>query len=134
MNIEENETYERTCKYLDGISDTIAKYGFKTKNVNDFYHEEYYLTVIVTIAKYNDGKWWIHVSYAHLDKIPRYEIGILVKKVFIGDDRRSISVLPSIDEHINLHSNCLHMFSILDSNEDCLPDFRIKLSDRTYTI
>lgn len=69
------------------------------------------------------GKKWIHVSLSRPDCLPTYNELALVKYDLIGPKRKAIMVLPSIDQHVNVHPYCLHLFAALGA-DDGLPDFR----------
>lgn len=81
------------------------------------------LAVLCTARVELDGQRWIHVSCARPDKIPTWNDMALVKRVFIGEERKAVQVMPPIAEHVNFHPRCLHLFSCLD--RDPLPDFRV---------
>ena len=70
----------------------------------------------------HDGKEWLHTSMSRPDRIPSYQDITAVKDQFIGSARKAIIVLPSREEHVNIHPFCLHLYSCLQ--EDGLPDFR----------
>ena len=65
---------------------------------------------------------WLHVSYSRPTRVPSYDDLVLVKRCFIGAERKAISVHPPESEHVNLHPYCLHLWHALDG--DGLPDFR----------
>ncbi len=79
------------------------------------------MTVIASVSPEADGKTWLHVSCAHLDRMPSYEDLAWMKRVFVGPNRAAVMVLPEASKHINIHSNCLHLFSCLNGHP--LPDF-----------
>ena len=80
--------------------------------------------VIASYKRYSDGKLWLHVSLSRPNRVPSYDDLVYVKRHWIGDDRKAIMVLPSKDEHVNLHPYVLHLFTCIDG--DPLPDFRTK--------
>jgi len=79
------------------------------------------LLVIVSISKENDGLYWVHVSFSRKSRMPSYFDITLVKKLFIGEDKKAIMVFPSKKEHVNFHEYCLHLFHCIE--KDVLPDF-----------
>ncbi len=79
------------------------------------------LIVIASIAKEQDGKYWMHLSMSHKRRVPTYEELVYLKRHWAGDERKCIMVLPEKSKHINIHPNCLHLFCCLDG--DPLPDF-----------
>jgi hypothetical protein len=77
--------------------------------------------VISSYAIY-EGQIWHHVSFSLTKAMPSYDQMVWIKKVFVPDDLKSLQVLPATAEHVNIKSNCLHLWSCLES--DFLPDFR----------
>jgi hypothetical protein len=78
-------------------------------------------TVIVSGAVELDGRRWLHVSLAHPRWTPSYSDLCRVKELFIGADREAYQKFARQSEHVNLHPNCLHLWSCFDG--DPLPDF-----------
>jgi hypothetical protein len=81
------------------------------------------LAVICTARVEADGQRWIHVSFARPDKVPTWADASRVKRVFVGEERKAVQVMPCVSEHVNFHPHCLHLFACLD--RDPLPDFRV---------
>jgi hypothetical protein len=79
------------------------------------------MTFIVSVAREDDGKEWLHFSVAHPTRMLTYDEMVEVKELFCGRDNKAIFILPPRAQHINVHRNCLHFFRCLDS--DGLPDF-----------
>jgi len=78
--------------------------------------------VIVTSARYADGKRWVHVSVSRSNgQTPTWEGMSEVKEVFLGQERTALQVHPPREKYVNIHSGCLHLFCCLDG--DILPDF-----------
>ena len=81
------------------------------------------LRVIVSAAREDDGKRWLHVSCSRrkpVPKLPSWKDLRDVKDVFVGN-RKAIQVFPVRSEYVNIHPNVLHLFACLD--DDGLPDF-----------
>lgn len=78
------------------------------------------LMIIASVGKYEDGHEWLHISVSRKSRIPSYEDITRVKRDFIGEDRKAITVLPEKKYHVNLHKNCLHLFYSADNP---LPEF-----------
>ena len=78
------------------------------------------LMIIASVGKYEDGLEWLHLSVSRKSRIPNYEDITRVKRDFIGEDRKAITVLPEKKYHVNLHENCLHLFYSADNP---LPEF-----------
>jgi len=79
------------------------------------------LKVIASFMRYGDGRMWLHVSMSHPRRMPTYEELTYLKRHWFGDDRKCVMVLPPREEHVNIHPNCLHLYSCMDG--DPLPDF-----------
>jgi hypothetical protein len=80
------------------------------------------LAVIASVGLESDGQRWLHVSLSRKSRLPSYDDITLVKRLFVGKDRKAIMILPAENEHINIHPYCLHLWSPLE--KDYLPDFR----------
>lgn len=80
------------------------------------------LMVIISGNTERDRKRWIHVSYSRPTRTPSYWDTVRVKRDFIGDDHKAISVHPAKSEHVSIHPFCLHLWHCVDG--DGLPDFR----------
>ena len=80
------------------------------------------LAVMLSGAVELDGRRWVHVSLSRRDRMPSYDDMALVKRVFIGADRKAVQVFPQRREHYSLHEFCLHLWHCVDG--DGLPDFR----------
>lgn len=80
------------------------------------------LMAIITGATEADGKRWVHVSYSRPSRMPSYFDGVQVKRDFLGPERKAIAVFAPEDEHVSIHSYCLHLWHCVDG--DGLPDFR----------
>lgn len=91
-----------------------------------FYHgvwdnDKKQMRVIISYAKYDDGRLWYHVSVSHRKRMITYDELVYIKRHWVGDDHKAIMVLPEKEKHVNIHPNCLHLFCCLDG--DPLPDF-----------
>lgn len=92
------------------------------------------LQVIVSSSREDDGRRWLHVSASRVwlvrnrlgaflaeQALPSYEDLKLVKREFVGEDKRAIQVFPPSAEHVNIHPCVLHLWHCVDG--DGLPDF-----------
>lgn len=78
-------------------------------------------TVLVSCARYGDGKHWLHVSVSRKNReLPSWELLSQVKDLFIGPARTALQVLPPRAKHVNI-APVLHLFCCLDG--DVTPDF-----------
>lgn len=78
------------------------------------------LQVIASVEEQDDGKEWLHVSFSRRDRMPDYKDMTLVKRFFIGDDKKAIMVLPDKAHHVNIYEYCLHL---MYCPNDGLPEF-----------
>lgn len=79
------------------------------------------LVVISSTNKEQDGKLWQHVSLSRKSRIPTYDDMKYVKSLFIGDDKTAYQIFSKLDNHVNIHPYCLHLWCCLDG--EILPDF-----------
>ena len=75
------------------------------------------LLVLVSVATKNDGHKVLHVSLSRRSRIPSWEDVKRVKNAFIGEDKEAYHVIPSMDDYINMHQFCLHLWHELDETE-----------------
>jgi hypothetical protein len=81
------------------------------------------LRVIVDCAMKEDGNWWVHVSASRKTYAPSHADMQTVKRAFLGD-RYAYAVWPPEDKYVNIHANCLHLWSRIDHvNGRVLPEF-----------
>lgn len=79
------------------------------------------LVVIQSLAKEQDGNYWIHTSYSRRSRVPDYNDTLFIKNHFVGEDTKAIMVFPRKTEHVNFHPFCLHLYECCE--KDPLPDF-----------
>lgn len=78
------------------------------------------LNVIVSAEIKSDGLEWLHVSFSRTSRIPDYKDKQMVKRDFIGNDKKAIMVFPDEDHYVNNHPYCLHLWYSADNP---LPEF-----------
>lgn len=78
------------------------------------------LYIIASAGEYEDGKEWLHVSVSRKSRVPSYDELTRIKREFIGEDKKAVFVLPEKENHVNIHSYCLHLFY---SAQNPLPEF-----------
>lgn len=90
---------------------------------NDGYAARFHdLFFIVSAAREDDGKVWLHASVSRRDrKLPTWDDLKVLKHYCIGHERKAIQVLPPTTRYVNL-ANVLHLFCCLSGN-DGLPEF-----------
>jgi hypothetical protein len=76
---------------------------------------------VIMSGSWENGEKWLHVSLSRKWKMPSYGDIALVKRVFIGDDKKAIMVFPERKYHVNIHNFCLHLWHCVDG--DGLPEF-----------
>lgn len=79
------------------------------------------LIVIQSAAVESDGNVWLHTSFSRKRRMPSYDDMAMVKRLFIGDDRKAIMVFPDKAHHVNIHKFCLHFFTPV--YHEPLPEF-----------
>jgi len=96
--------------------------GFNAAGVF-WWNQKRKLRVAASVAMERDDKLWLHVSCSNPKRMPTYDEMALVKKIFVGDDKYAISVIPPKDKHVNTHIFCLHWWSCIDGHP--LPEFSV---------
>lgn len=79
------------------------------------------LSVIASVAKEDDGKYWLHVSMSYINKMPSYKELVQIKELLIGVEEYAIMIFPTKQYHVNLLPTCLHLFHCLEGYP--LPEF-----------
>lgn len=82
---------------------------------------EGFMTVILSVAREEDGRRWLHVSLARPERLPSWDDLRMIKDLFIGKDKLAVQVLPPTSNWVNEHPYCLHLFHCLDGA--ITPDF-----------
>lgn len=86
------------------------------------------LRVMQEVEWHQDNGMWLHVSVSRRSRMPDYDDLVLVKRMFIGPERRALMFFAKESEHFNFHKFCLHLFAPLDGAT--LPDdFRTKTGE-----
>jgi hypothetical protein len=78
------------------------------------------LLVMASIALYDDGRWWHHISLSRDKRLPTYDELTEVKRLFLGEQAWAVQLFPPSSEHVNIMRYCLHLFS---TSERIFPDF-----------
>lgn len=52
------------------------------------------LLIFASVAEYDDGNEWLHLSFSRKSKIPTYDELTRIKRDFIGDDKKSGNGFP----------------------------------------
>jgi len=79
------------------------------------------MCVIISAAREQDNKYWLHVSCSYKNRLPSWGELKEVKSLFIGKEKTAIQMLPPDSKYVNIHPYCLHLWHCLDGST--LPDF-----------
>lgn len=77
-------------------------------------------SVIISVARFEDGEEWVHASIAHDDRVPSYEELVALHKAMGGGWAVQVFAPPA--DHISIHPNALHLWGRLDRSR-IHPDF-----------
>ena len=84
------------------------------------------IQVIFTVARYDDGRIWVHASATGVKRsgffLPTWDDMKRVKHDFIGPDRWSYQVFPAESHYVNVNPYVLHLYALEDGSA-ALPDF-----------
>ena len=85
------------------------------------------LTFLVSEAREDDGRWWLHASVSRRDRrMPTYDDLKTLKELTIGPKRTAIQVFPPAERHIDIGTKLprpIEVLHIWSPEEDFLPDF-----------
>ena len=85
-------------------------HGIQTPAARVWTHGLEGLVVMRSLSLVTDGSTWIHVSVSRNDRIPSWPEIMKIKNEFIGIDREAYQVLPAKQDHVNIHSHCMHLW------------------------
>ena len=96
----------------------IAPLGWKVIKIAEdgaaFMSADRMSLIISGSDEHGDGKRWIHLSIARLDRIPDYRDLQRARRDFLGEDRYCAMIFPPKDRYVNINPHCLHLFACLD--------------------
>lgn len=107
---------------LEGWIPPPAPRGWTRLGANIYTNRTTKLKAILSVHRELDGKRWAHLSISHPRRLPTYYEMKRAKLSFLGDVM-AYQVFAPEDEHINIHSSCLHLWHCLDG--PVLPDFTL---------
>lgn len=58
----------------------------------------------------SDGFGWDHISVSRVDRTPVWEELEHVKRIFFADNETAMQLHVPVEEHINHHPHCLHLW------------------------
>jgi len=79
------------------------------------------LLVILSGAREEDGKRWLHLSVSRRERLPNWEDLKLVKEVFLGAESTALMVFAPKSQWISIHPFVHHLWVAVDGN--VTPDF-----------
>ena len=85
------------------------------------------LRVIVDCEIKADGSPWLHVSASRKNWTPTHEDMCRVKQDFIGPGRYAYAVFPPVEQYVNIHPHCLHLWARMEGDGRVLPEFSAEL-------
>lgn len=86
-----------------------------------FVNKQENMGAILSWAKEQDGKMWLHFSLSCRKRIPFWDELVEAKEIFLGVESKAIQVIPPRSKYVNKNPYVLHLFMCLDG--DNLPDF-----------
>ncbi len=78
------------------------------------------IRVLVDVRWVSETEAWLHVSFSRASRLPSWEDTKIVKDAFVGDNV-AIICLPKVEDYINIHQFCLHLWHRVNG-ESC-PNF-----------
>jgi hypothetical protein len=78
-------------------------------------------SIIISCGDQLDGNEWVHASIARVDRMPSYDDLKLLHAAVFGDGW-AYQVFAPPSDHVNIHSQALHLWGRLDG-KPALPDF-----------
>ncbi|MCM1532750.1 MAG: hypothetical protein NC114_10840 [Ruminococcus flavefaciens] len=69
------------------------------------------MVILFSTDQDENGQLYHHVSCSFRNRIPNWNELHGVKNLFIGKDRTAFIFFPPESEYLNLHPNCLHLWS-----------------------
>lgn len=58
----------------------------------------------------NREELWLHCSTARRDRLPTWPELVEIRDLFLGRNTTALQVIPSREEYVNVHPNCLHLW------------------------
>ena len=119
VKIDEAQFFPNPPTYW--VESKLNIYSLLSKDARDYIRSYEFngLRVLVSPAKYK-GTEWLHVSFSRKSRLPDYKDIQLVRKDFIGTDKKSIMVFPDEAHYVNFAKYCLHLWY---SKDNPIPDF-----------
>jgi hypothetical protein len=86
------------------------------------------LRAIIDCSQKDDDRWWVHISISRQSRTPTHEEMAAAKVSFLGN-RYAYAVYPPVEQYVNIHAHCLHLWAVIDVGDGrILPEFSSELS------
>lgn len=80
------------------------------------------------IVQFSDGGGWEHVSVSRSRRTPSYEDMDYIKQKFWSKNDTVMQLHVPIDDHINCHPNCLHLWRPMEADIPRPPAWMVGLN------
>jgi hypothetical protein len=74
------------------------------------YQEDTGIAILITEREYQ-GNLWLHISMSRYNRYPTWDEIKRIKNELIGEDVRTIMMMPEKRNYINLHPYCFHLYA-----------------------
>lgn len=72
-------------------------------------------TLIFSIEQHEESIHW-HLSIAHKDRYATWDEIMAFRSFMFDDDMEVIMVMPKVEDYVNLHERCFHLWHDTKSN------------------
>lgn len=69
-----------------------------------------HFALIFCVEDHGDNGLCWHLSVSHEHRYPTWDEMMVFRSFFFDDDMEVIMVMPPLDEYINIHNNCFHLW------------------------
>jgi hypothetical protein len=108
---------------LNAVSKRWRRERPTVKGSAAYFYPERCLQVIVSVERQGGDELWLHLSVSRQRRLPDWDDLKLVRDVFLGPETPAVQVLAPASEWVNVHENCLHLWSLVDKGDAVLAWF-----------
>lgn len=72
-------------------------------------------TLIFSVEQHEESIHW-HLSISHKERYPSWDEIMAFRSFMFDDDMEVIMVMPKVEEYVNLHQRCFHLWHDTKSN------------------
>jgi hypothetical protein len=73
--------------------------------------------VVVSVEdRFGDKRGLWHLSISRVDRYPGWDEILAAREQFLPHGTTFAMILPRLDEYVNLHNNCFHLWEIRDQH------------------